>query len=219
MNKKLSAFVTLIIMFIAGVIGFIKFRTTFMNILVIPAEIITKIHFKTSHIENALMYSGYYSLLSMIFSAIFAVSLVLLLVNLLSKTHGPNFYSSLIKMLIVMGVSGAVIYSNFWVITKDKIYFSSPTTLGSMIKLDYDDVSNIAINVNAEKGSGPILKVDLIANGNDLDLWQSVSVNDNNKSKEVRDLIFVLKTRFHTSVTVNKHGYTEYDKDINYLTN
>ncbi|KHD34727.1 membrane protein [Clostridium acetobutylicum] len=219
MTKKISTFTSLIFILVICIIGFIKFRTIFMNVLVIPAKIISNLRFRKLNIPNVLMYSGYYSLLSMIFSIIFCVCLLLLIIHLLSRAQGPNFYSYIIKMLIVMVISGAVIYSNFWAITKDKIYVSSPETLGSIIKYDYNDVSSIAISVDDEKGAGPVLKVDLIVNKNNLDLWQSVSVNENNKNKEVKDLIIALKTRFHTSVTVNKHGHTEYDKDINYLLN
>lgn len=216
MHKKGSTFISVVIIIIIGIIGFVKYTSKFMSILVIPTEVISYIHFKLSNIPNVMMYSGYFSLFSTIFSAIFSVCFVFFVLTLLLKPEAEN-YRFAKKTLVLMLVSGALIYSNFWAITKDKVYYSSPTTMGSISQYNYNNITNISINVTNEKFGGLVLKVDLTVNGNDLDLLQSVSADKRNRDEAVRDFIATLRNQYHVPVSVNKHGYTEYDSKINYL--
>lgn len=186
------------------------------------AMFVSYLHFQIAHIPNALMYYEFSGLSAFFFD----IGLIGLIIILFEKSRIERFRQAILAVSIIIVLSFVSMYMNFWVVSKDKIYVSSISTLGFNVKYDYKDVSNINIyltdtrkrkSINSKPTGDSVLRVDLIVKGHKLDLIMIAPVNKKTENEEIKDLITTLKTKYGTSISVNKNGHNDHDKEIDYF--
>lgn len=199
----------LILFFIAvAVCGFV--------VLCLPIffmQIVGYIHFKMLNVPNTLIYSeGSFPEVSFILLIIIIFATLFINIQFIKKGKIKRIIPIkkvvpiVILMLMFMGCS------NFWLVSKNKIYISSLASLGFTNKYDYSDVKDINISVDSGPKGSMSMNVNLDVKGH------KININESSGGYESeRNIIRVLKTKYSVPISVDKHGHAKYDDEINYI--